>query len=275
MMLIRLLFCGDIVARAGRECIEKHLPHLRKHYKLDCVIANVDNAAHGIGVTVEIVDQLHTAGVDVCTGGNHVWDKKEGRQALERCPWLIRPYNHPIALPGNGVCIYPLPNGGKIVILQLLGSLYTKIPVENPFTAADRVLKDYILGKNISAIFVDFHAEATSEKMALAYYLDGRVSALIGTHTHIPTADTFILPKGTAYQTDAGMCGDYNSVIGMVPKTAIDCFLYPYHTDSLMPTEDEATLCGTLIDIDPSSGRPHTILPIRIGGILPQSLPTL
>lgn len=270
---MRLLFCGDIMARMGRTCVARHLPALRKRYRIDCVIANVDNAAHGIGVTTDIVNQLHTAGVDVCTGGNHVWEGKESRQALERCPRLIRPYNHVVSLPGAGICTYPLPDGGKVVVLHLLGSRHMKLPVENPFVASDRVLKEYAMGKNVSAIFVDFHAEATSEKVALAHYLDGRVSAVIGTHTHIPTADTLILPEGTAYQTEAGMCGDYNSVIGMVPKTAIDHFLYPYRTASLSPTGGEATLCGTLIDIDPSSGHARAISPLRVGGILPEHLP--
>jgi metallophosphoesterase (TIGR00282 family) len=239
------------------------------------VIANVDNAAHGIGVTAEIVQQLHDVGVDICTGGNHVWDKKEGRQALAHCPHLVRPYNQLIPLPGVGSVQFSLPDGKKIVVVQLLGNLHLSVPVENPFIAIDRFLTSYTLGKSVAAIFVDFHADATSEKMALAHYLDGRVSAVIGTHTHIPSADTFILPHGTAYQTDVGMCGDYLSVIGMAPKAAIDRFLYPYKTIPLTPTEAEATLCGVLIDIDPSSGRAHTIAPIRLGGALSEYLPEL
>ncbi|MDR2416565.1 MAG: YmdB family metallophosphoesterase [Holosporales bacterium] len=273
--MIRLIFLGDIASRAGRQCVESHLPILRKRYSPSCVIANVDNAAHGIGVTLEIVQQLHEMGVDICTGGNHVLDRKESRQALTQCPYLIRPLNHLVSLPGADNCLFSLPNGEKIVVFQLLGSMHMPTPVESPFIAADRFLRNYTLGRSVSAVFVDFHAEVTSEKMALAHYLDGRVSAVIGTHTHIPSADTFILPKGTAYQTDTGMCGDYASVIGMMPKAAIDRFLYPYHTIPLTPTKGEATLCGTLIDINPSSGQAQAIFPIRLGGVLPAHLPAL
>jgi metallophosphoesterase (TIGR00282 family) len=272
--MIRILFFGDIVGRSGRTCLVRHLPELRKKYKPQCVIVNVDNAAHGIGVTQDIVQQLHDAGVDICTGGNHVWDKKDGRHALEQCPRLIRPYNHlPVPLPGADSCIFPLPDGGKIVVVQLLGGLCMDVPVETPFIAIDRFLKNYTLGKSVAAIFVDFHAEKTSEKMALAHYLDGRVSAVIGTHTHVPSADAMILPCGTAYQTDAGMCGDYTSVIGVNPKGAIGRFLHPYCVTPFSPTEGESTLCGTLVDIDPFSGHALAVFPIRAGGVLSGFLP--
>jgi metallophosphoesterase (TIGR00282 family) len=260
------------MAHAGRTCIAQHLPKLRERYRPDCVIANVDNAAHGMGVTSSILEELQAVGVDVFTGGNHVWDKKEGRQALSQWPNLVRPCNHPIPLPGSASFLYTTPDGGKILIFQMLGTFPAQAPVDNPFIAADRFIQDFTLGANISAIFVDFHADITSEKMALAYYLDGRVSAVIGTHTHIPSCDTMILPKGTAYQTDTGMCGDYQSVIGMNPQAAIDRFLFPYKTVSLTPAEGEATLCGTLVDIN-ASGLACAIAPIRVGGILTGSLP--
>jgi metallophosphoesterase (TIGR00282 family) len=269
---VRLLFIGDIMARAGRASVARHLPEIKARYRPDCVIANVDNAAHGIGVTSSVLEELQEAGIDVFTGGNHVWDRKESRQALSQYPHLVRPYNHVVSLPGTSLFSYTLPDGGKVLIFQLLGSLASKVPVENPFIAADRALQNTLLGSNPSAIFVDFHADITSEKMALAYYLDGRVSAVIGTHTHIPSCDTQILPKGTAYQTDTGMCGDYRSVIGMAPQGAIDRFLCPYARTPLASTKGEATFCGILLDIEPS-GLARSAAPIRLGGVLSAYLP--
>lgn len=268
---MRILFLGDVVGRAGRDAIEKHLPVLKARLTPDFVIVNVDNASHGFGVTCKIADDILAMGVDCLTGGDHIWNQKEIIPYIDREKRLIRAQNYPPGVPGQGAFLKDLPDGRKILVLHLMGRVFME-GYDDPFRGADEVLKKYILGHNVQAIFVDIHAEATSEKMALAHYLDGRVSAVVGTHTHVPTADCQILTGGTALQCDAGMCGDYNSVIGFKTDVPIQRFVRKLAVEKLTPNDGDGTVCGTFIETDDVSGRTRTITPIRFGGRLQQSL---
>ena len=267
---MKILFCGDIVGRTGRQAISKHLPLLKKNHKIDVVIANGENAAHGFGLTPKIADEIFSLGVDVITSGNHMWDKSDIIPYIDRKPNLIRPINYPKTVPGNGFCEYRLPDGRKILVINAMCRLFMDA-LDDPFEKTKTFLEKYRLGHSVQAIFIDLHGEASSEKMAFANYLDGQVSAVIGTHTHVPTADARILPKGTAYQTDAGMCGDYNSVVGMGVSEAIMRFTKKMRVGQLQPCEGEATLSGALIETHDGNGLALSIQPIRIGGILSQS----
>ena len=263
---MRILFLGDIVGRSGRDVIEKQLPQLRQQLKIDAVIVNGENAAAGFGITGQICKSLYQVGVDIITTGNHIWDQREIMQWISTDHKLIRPINFPSGSPGKGSFFYQTKNGERLLVINAMGRLYMD-PLDDPFAAIDKELSAYRLGGNVDAIFVDFHAEASSEKMALAHYLDGRVSAVIGTHTHVPTADHQILPAGTAYQTDAGMCGDYNSVIGMDKTSPIQRFTRKLPTDRLVPATGIATLCGVLIETH-KNGLAKNIYPIRLNGRL-------
>lgn len=267
---MRILFLGDVVGRAGRDAIEKHLPTLKDSLKTDFVIVNVDNASHGFGITTKIADDLLAMGVDCLTGGDHIWNQKEIIPYIDREKRLIRAQNYPPGVPGVGSYLKELPDRRKILVLHLMGRVFME-GYDDPFRGADEVLKKYVLGAGVQAIFVDIHAEATSEKMALAHYLDGRVSAVVGTHTHVPTADCQILSQGTALQTDAGMCGDYNSVIGFKPDIPIQRFVRKFAVEKLSPGEGEGTVCGTFIETDDATGKTIEIRPIRVGGRLAQS----
>jgi metallophosphoesterase (TIGR00282 family) len=268
---MRILFLGDVVGRAGRDAIEKHLPELKEKLKTDFVIVNVDNASHGFGVTCKIADDLLALGVDCLTGGDHIWNQKEIIPYIDREKRLIRPSNFPPGIPGQGTYLKELRDGRKILVMHLMGRVFLE-GYDDPFRGADEILKRYNLGQSVQAIFVDMHAEATSEKMAIAHYLDGRVSAVVGTHTHVPTADAQILDKGTALQTDAGMCGDYNSVIGFKPDIPIQRFVRKLAVEKMSPNDGEGTVCGTFIETDDKTGLAKEIRPIRIGGRLSPSL---
>lgn len=267
---MRILFLGDVVGRAGRDAIEKHLPALKENLKTDFVIVNVDNASHGFGVTCKVADDLLSLGADCLTGGDHIWNQKEIIPYIDREKRLIRASNYPPGLPGAGTYLKDLPDGRKILVMHLMGRVFME-GYDDPFRGADEILKRYNLGLNVQAIFVDIHAEATSEKMALAHYLDGRVSAVVGTHTHVPTADCQILTNGTALQTDAGMCGDYNSVIGFKPDIPIQRFVRKLTVEKLSPNDGEGTVCGTFIETDDKTGKTLEIRPIRVGGRLTQT----
>ena len=269
---MRLLFIGDVFGRTGREAIQKHLPKLQNDLDIDFTIVDGDNAAHGRGITEKICKELYDLNVDCITSGDHVWDQREIMSYISRDKNLIRPMNYKAETPGVGSWEKQLPDGRSLVVLHLQCRVFMK-PIEDPFAAADEFLKTNKISKN-KAIFVDFHGEATSEKMALGQYLDGRVSAVVGSHTHIPTADCQILPNGTGYQTDAGMTGDYDSVIGAQKEGAI-ARLTKDTPRPLQPAEGEATLCGTFIEIDDMTGLTLKIEPIRIGGRLSQALPGL
>ena len=268
---MKILFCGDVVGRSGREAIQKHLPGLKARLGIDFTVVNGENAAGGVGITDEIAREFYEAGADAVTTGNHVWDRREIISTIDRDPRLLRPQNFPKGTPGKGVGIYQA-KGKRVMVMNLMGRLFMD-PLDDPFAIAERELASQRLGGTVDAILVDFHAEATSEKMAFAHWLDGRVSLVVGTHTHVPTADWQILPAGTAYLSDAGMCGDYDSVIGMEKSVPIQRFLKKMPTDRLSAATGEATLCGLYLETDEKTGLARRIEPIRVGGRLSQALP--
>jgi len=266
---MRTLFLGDVVGRAGRDAVCAHLPALRKELSLDAVVINGENAAGGFGITPEIYEDFVAAGADAVTTGDHLYDQKTILPRLDQERKLLRAYNYPASTQGRGIVELPLPGGKVLVVLHLIGQVFMKDYLNSPFEAADQALAPYRLGKNAHIILVDFHAAATSEKNAMGHYLDGRVSAVVGSHTHIPTADTRVLPGGTAYQTDAGMCGDYNSVIGMEKDIPLQHFLHK-RKGRMNPAMGEATLCGAVITTDDRTGLATEIVPLRRGGTLAQ-----
>lgn len=249
---MRILLCGDIVGRSGREALEQNLKKYRE--SVDFVLVNVDNAAHGFGITPPIVSQLLSWKIDVLTGGNHITNQKEIFPILNTENRLLKPANTSDRIPGRGICETILPNGKKIITVHLLGQKNMPMIGENPFTYMSKILQKYKLSINASAIIVDFHAEVSSEKMALGQFLDGKVSVVVGTHTHVPTADGRILANGTAYQTDLGMIGDYDSVIGMQKEACIARFVNGYASEHLAPAMGKATFFGLFIDIDDKTG---------------------
>lgn len=270
---MRILFCGDIVGRSGREALHQHLPFLKKKLAPDLIIVNGENAAHGFGITRTICEELYTLGVHVITGGNHSWDKPEIGDHMEKMPHLLRPINYPPGTPGYGSSFFTLADGRRALVINAMGRLFMD-PLDDPFYAVNEVLNANPMGRaNLNAIIIDIHAEATSEKMALASYVDGYATLVVGSHTHIPTADAQILAGGTAYQTDAGMCGDYNSVIGMQKEGPIKRFTTKINRTRLMPAEGEGTLCGVFVESDDTTGLARSIYPIRLGPRLHESLP--
>ncbi|MDO5386250.1 MAG: TIGR00282 family metallophosphoesterase [Pseudomonadota bacterium] len=254
---MRLIYCGDVVGRAGREAVLNNIADIREKYAPDVFIMNVENAAHGFGVTPGICREFLEKGVDALVTGNHVWQQRELIPFLNDCKQIIRPLNYPETLPGRGALEITLANGKKILIVQLLGRLFMEA-VDCPVQAIDKLLKSYTLGKNIDAVFVDIHAEATSEKLAMGYYLDGKVSVVAGTHTHVPTADYRLLRQGTAYITDVGMCGDYDSVLGFEIDEPINRLARKYSGGRLTVSKGKGTLYGIIVDID-DTGRALSI----------------
>ena len=250
---MRIIYVGDIVGRSGREALLNNISKLKENYKFDILIANVDNAAHGFGVTPGICRDLLEKGIGAIISGDHVWNQREIIPFLDECKQIVRPLNYPDNLPGSGAREIELANGKKILVVEVVGRLFMEA-VDCPAQAMDKLLKGYNLGRNIDAIFVDIHAEATAEKQAFGHYLDGRVSAVIGSHTHVPTSDYRILPKGTAYQTDAGMCGDYNGVIGFETEAPIDRLCRRYTGSKLVVLKGEGTLFATYIETDDATG---------------------
>src|SRR6188472_426417 len=221
---MRILFIGDVVGRSGRNAVLKRLPGLIRDWKLDFVAANGENAAGGFGITEMIYQEFVDAGADVVTGGNHSWDQKEALVFIERAPKLLRPINFPAGTPGRGVALIEAKNGARVLVVNAMGRIFMD-PLDDPFAAVERELAACPLKQSADAIIVDIHAEATSEKQAMGHFCDGRASLVIGTHTHVPTADHQILPQGTAFMSDVGMCGDYNSVIGMDKEEPLLRFL--------------------------------------------------
>lgn len=266
---MRLAFFGDIVGKSGREGVIDYIKNNKVQKGFDFIIVNGENAAHGFGITQNICDQLFYVGVDVITLGNHTFDQKDDLQLFDREKRLIRPLNYPKGTPGKGFVIVEMPfSKRKIMVVNLIGRLFLEAN-DDPFFVMNEFLNDYKLGVNVDAIFVDFHAEATAEKVALARYLDGRISGFVGTHTHAPTADLQILPKGTGYLSDCGMCGDYDSCIGMKDDSPILRFTSKIHAYAKMtPALKEATVCGVVMDLDDSTGLCSNIQTIRVGGFL-------
>lgn len=266
---MRVLFLGDIVGRTARNEVLTQTISLKDEYKCDFVVTNCENAAGGFGVTPDICDALFDCGSDVLTSGNHIWDKTEISSYIANEPRLIRPLNMNEGFPGAGIFITSDIKGRRLAVVNIITNLFMS-EYTNVFSAISNCLEKVRLGQGADAILVDVHGEATSEKMALAHFLDGKVSCVFGTHTHVPTADHQILPKGTAYQTDVGMCGDYNSVIGMNKEVAINRFLNKA-SGRLTVATGEPTLCGNIVDIDDKTGLALAIEPLRRGGILQET----
>ncbi len=272
---MRILFVGDIMGRAGREALQKYLPKLKTDLKADVVIVNGENAAHGRGITEKFCKEFYELGVDCITTGNHVWDQREILKYITRDNKLLRPANFPSkTTPGSGLYIHELMDGRKILIVNLMCRLFMDA-LDDPFQAMEDILLEYKLGQNCDAIFVDLHGETTSEKMSFGHNFSGRISAVIGTHTHIPTADAHILSGGTAYMSDAGMSGDYDSVIGVKKSMAIARFTKKLPGEHFIPASENMTLCGALVVVKPHTGKALSIDPIRIGDTLSQAIPSI
>ena len=271
---MRLLYLGDVVGRSGRDAVQEHLPALRRSLKLDAVIVCGENAAHGFGINIRIVQDMLEMGVDVITLGNHAWDQREILPYIDKQPRLIRPANYPPGTPGRGSVIHVTERGRKVLVIQVMGRLFMD-PLDDPFQVLEAELARHPLRAAVDAIVIDVHAEATSEKAAIAHFCDGRVTLVVGSHTHVPTADHAILPGGTAYQSDAGMCGDYDSVIGMRKEGAIQRFVRKLPGEKLIPAEGPGTLCGLFVESDDTTGLARRVEPVRLGGRLSQVMPTL
>ncbi len=262
------MFLGDVVGRAGRDAVYHQLPILREQLKPDVVVVNGENAAHGFGITEDIFVKLREAGADVVTLGNHSFDQREALVFIAREDRMIRPVNWPNGCPGAGSALFETNNGRRVLVINAMGRVMVEPVLDDPFPAVDRALESCKLGHDCDAIIIDFHAEASSEKMAMGHFCDGRASLVVGTHTHTPTADYHVLKGGTAYQTDAGMCGDYDSVIGMDKAEPLQRFLHKLPIERMKPAEGEATVCGLIVETDDISGLAKRVAPIRVGGIL-------
>lgn len=270
---MRIAFFGDVVGKSGREAVVEHLPSLRDRLKLDFVVVNAENAAGGFGVTERTATELYDAGADVLTLGNHAWDQSEALSYISREPRLLRPVNYREgAAPGAGASLYDLPDGRRILVMNVLLRLFMQA-LEDPFAAVERELVACPLGQVADAILVDMHGEATSEKTAMGVFCDGRASLVVGTHTHVPTADHRILPGGTAYQTDAGMCGDYDSIIGMEKDEPVNRFVTGMRGGRFQTASGAATACGLFVETDDATGLAVRCEPIRVGGCLSELIP--
>ncbi len=264
---MKIFFLGDIVGRSGRLSVIKNLKSILKKKKIDFVIVNGENAAdQGVGITEEISNNLLNSGVDVITTGNHVWDQKETVNYIEKEPRLLRPENLQNNSPGKGFGIYNSKNGFRVGVLNLMGNVFMK-KCNDVFEAATTFINKYKLKKDYDFLVVDFHGEITSEKMAIGHFFDGKATLVVGTHTHVPTNDVRILNSGTAYQTDAGMCGDYNSVIGMNKDNSLNKFLKKESTKHF-PAEGEATLSGIIVECNLSNGLANKAEPFILKGEL-------
>jgi metallophosphoesterase (TIGR00282 family) len=273
---MRLAFFGDVVGRSGREALAEHLPMLKRRLALEFVVVNAENAAAGFGITESTAAELFQAGADCLTLGNHAWDQKEALTYILREPRLIRPLNYPALTyaPGRGAQLFETEAGRRVLVINLLGRVYMDA-LDDPFSAVDRELEACPLGAAADAVIVDMHAEITSEKMAMGHFCDGRASLVVGTHTHVPTADAQILPGGTAYQTDAGACADYDSVIGNQKEEPLRRFTTRISGGRFKPAEGPATVCGVFLETDDATGLARRVEPIRVGGRLSESIPQL
>ena len=269
---MRILFLGDVVGRTGRDAVVAALPSLRTRLRTDLVVVNGENASHGFGLAPDMAAAMLTAGADVITLGNHSWDRKELIPYIAQQPRVVRPLNYPQGTPGAGSFLVALADGRRALVLNAMGRLFMDA-MDCPFRGTAELLAKYKLGASVQAIVADFHAEATSETMAYAHSFDGSVSLVVGTHTHVPTADHTILPGGTAYQTDAGMCGDYDSVIGMGKQGSGARFWTKMPGERMHPADGPATLCGLFVTTDDSTGLALTVEPLREGGRLSQTTP--
>ena len=262
---MRLLFLGDMVGRSGREVVFDKLPRLISDWKLDFTIVNGENSAGGFGITETILEATMEAGADCVTTGNHVWDQREALTFADRYDNFLRPANYPEGTPGKGSNVYEARNGARVMVANIMGTVFMQPSLHDPFRCGEHILENVQLGRDADVIFVDFHAEATSEKVCFAHFVDGRASAVIGTHTHCPTADHQLLAHGTAYMSDVGMCGDYDSSLGMDKEEPLQRFLTQIPKGRFEAATGEATLCGVGIEIDDKTGLATRIAPLRIG----------
>lgn len=270
-----MLYLGDVMGRAGRRAITERLPGIRTRLKLEFVVVNGENATSGVGLTPEHAKGLLDAGADVVTLGDHAFDQKEMLSHIEREPRILRPLNFAKIAPGQGARVFDAPGGRKVLVLQVLGQVFMKRAFDDPFSAVDAVLRSHPPGGMVQASIVDIHCEATSEKMAMGIFCDGRASVVVGSHTHVPTADAMILPGGTAYLSDAGMCGDYNSVIGMDKAEPLRRFVTGMSKGRFEPANGEATLSGLYVETDDRTGKATRIEMFREGGRLVAAGPGL
>ncbi len=269
---MRILFIGDIVGRSGRTALLERLPTLIAGWKLDFVAVNGENAAGGFGITEAICNEIVDAGADVITGGNHSWDQKEALVFIERAPKLLRPINFPAGTPGRGVALIDARNGARVLVVNAMGRIFMDA-LDDPFAAVERELSACPLARAADAIIVDIHCEATSEKQAMGIFCDGRASLVVGTHTHVPTADHQILPGGTAFISDVGMTGDFDSIIGMQKEEPMNRFLRKIPGARFEPAMGEATLCALAVETDDATGLARRVAPVRLGGKLEQARP--
>jgi metallophosphoesterase (TIGR00282 family) len=270
---MRILFVGDVVGRSGRAVIRERLPGLVEEWKLDLVVINGENAAGGFGITEAIYHDLRDAGADAVTLGNHAWDQKEALVFIERAPQLVRPINYPQGTPGRGVAMVDARNGARVLVMNVMGRIFME-PLDDPFAAVERELASCPLKGAADAIIIDLHCEATSEKQSMGHFVDGRASLVVGTHTHVPTADHQVLPGGTAFISDVGMTGDYDSVIGMGKEEPLARFLRRIPSSRFEPATGPATLCAIAVELDDTTGLATRVGPVRLGGRLEQARPT-
>jgi len=265
---MKILFLGDVIGPSGCKSVKSYLPQIKKKNKIDFVIVNGENAADsGVGITEKITEDLFNAGVDVITSGNHIWDQKETIEHIAREKRLLRPENFIEGTPGKGFEIYRVPSGAKVAVLNLMGNIFMK-KCEDVFESAKKFIQTIKLKREADFIIVDLHGEITSEKMAMGYFFDGKATMVVGTHTHVPTSDHRILEKGTAYQTDIGMCGDYNSVIGMNRDNSLKKFFKDPSAKKHYPALGEATISGLMVEADDETGLSKKVEPIIVGGVL-------
>ena len=270
---MRILFIGDVVGRTGRDAIVEHLPKAIADWKIDLAVVNGENAAGGFGITEAIYNDFIDAGADAVTLGNHSWNQKEALVFIERAPRLVRPINYMPGTPGRGAALIETRNGQRALVINALGRLFME-PVDDPFAMIDREIEACPLRQAVDAIVVDFHCEATSEKQGAGHFCDGRVSLVVGTHTHIPTSDHQILPNGTAYMTDAGMTGDYDSIIGMQKAEPLRRFTTGIPSGRFEPATGVATMSGIAVETDDATGLAIRVAPVRIGGRLEPAVPS-
>jgi 2',3'-cyclic-nucleotide 2'-phosphodiesterase len=269
---MRVLFVGDVVGRSGRAVVAERLPGLIRDWELDFVVINGENAAGGFGITEAIYHEFIEAGADAVTLGNHAWDQKEALVFIERAPRLVRPINYPAGTPGRGAALIDAKSGARVLVVNAMGRIFMD-PLDDPFAAVDRELATCPLRQGADAIVVDIHAETTSEKQAMGQFCDGRASLVVGTHTHVPTADLRVLPGGTAFMSDVGMTGDYDSVIGMVKDEPLQRFTRRITAARFEAASGPATLCAVAVETDPVTGLAARVGAVRLGGCLEQAVP--
>ncbi len=269
---MRILFIGDIVGRSGRTIVNERLPGLVRDWKLDLVVINGENSAGGFGITETIYNELIDAGADAITLGNHSWDQREALVFIERAPRLIRPVNYPKGTPGRGAALVDCKNGQRALVINAMGRVYMDA-MDDPFAGVEREIAACPLGTGADAIVVDMHCEATSEKQAMGYFCDGRASLVVGTHTHVPTSDHRVMPGGTAFMSDAGMTGDFDSVIGMVKDEPLSRFLRKLPGSKFEAASGPATLCGIAVETDGKTGLAVKVAAVRLGGLLEEATP--